>query len=114
MHLIANNSRFPILPEQHYPNLASRVLALCERRLAADWRERFGYLLLLLETFVDPRYFHGTVYRAANWCFVGDARGFRRTRAGYGAAPTPPSGSWSAPCVLFSRTLAAQTITASG
>ncbi|HSQ07351.1 MAG TPA: Druantia anti-phage system protein DruA [Chromatiaceae bacterium] len=87
LHLIANNSRFLILPEHHYPNLASRVLALCEQRLAADWRERFGYPLLLLETFVDPRYFHGTLYRAANWCYVGDTRGFRRTRAGYSAAP---------------------------
>ena len=27
LHLIANNSRFLILPEHHYPNLASRVLA---------------------------------------------------------------------------------------
>lgn len=87
LHLIANNSRFLILPEHHYPNLASRVLAVCERRLAADWRERFGYPLLLLETFVDPRQFHGTIYRAANWCYVGDTRGFRRTRAGYSATP---------------------------
>jgi hypothetical protein len=87
LHPIANNSRFPILPEHRYPNLASRVLALCERRLAADWRERFGYALPLLETFVDPRYFRGTVYRAANWCYLGDTRGFRRTRAGYSAAP---------------------------
>jgi hypothetical protein len=84
---IANNSRFPILPAHHYPNLASRILALCERRLVADWRERFGYPLLLLETFVDPRYFHGTLYRAANWLYVGDTRGYRRTRAGYSAAP---------------------------
>jgi hypothetical protein len=37
----------------------------------------------LLETFVDPRYFHGTVYRAANWTYVGDTRGYRRTRDGY-------------------------------
>jgi hypothetical protein len=43
------------------------VLARCERRLAADWPERCGYPLLLLETFVDPRYCHGTHYRAANW-----------------------------------------------
>ncbi|WP_419602611.1 Druantia anti-phage system protein DruA, partial [Thiolapillus sp.] len=28
LHLIANNSRFLILPGHHYPNLASRVLAL--------------------------------------------------------------------------------------
>jgi hypothetical protein len=83
LHLVANNSRFLILPEHHYPNLASRVLALCERRLAGDWRERFGYPLLLLETFVDPRHFHGTLYRAANWRYVGDTRGFRRTREGY-------------------------------
>jgi hypothetical protein len=63
LHLIANNSRFLILPEHHYPNLASRVLSLCERRIAQDWQTRFGYPLLLLETFVDPRYFQGTIYR---------------------------------------------------
>jgi hypothetical protein len=43
------------------------VLALCERRLVRDWPERLGYPLLLLETFVDPRHFHGTLYRAAYW-----------------------------------------------
>ena len=67
LHLIANNSRFLILPGHHYPNLASRILSLCERRLGQDWRERFGHPLWLLETFVDPRYFRGTLYRAANW-----------------------------------------------
>jgi hypothetical protein len=87
LHLVANNSRFLILPEHHHRNLASRVLALCERRLVRDWPERFGYPLLLLETFVDPRHFHGTIYRAANWRYVGDTRGFRRTRAGYSDQP---------------------------
>lgn len=42
LHLIANNSLFLILLESHYPNLASRVLSLCERRIAQDWQERFG------------------------------------------------------------------------
>ena len=83
LHLIANNSRFLILPEHHYPNLASRILSLCERRISQDWRQRFGYPLLLLETFVDPRYFHGTIYRAANWVHVGETRGYHRTRQGY-------------------------------
>lgn len=92
LHLIANNSRFLILPDRHYPNLASRVLALCERRLVWDWQARFGYPLLLLETFVDPRHFHGTLYRAANWQYVGDTRGFRRTRAGY--SPLPAAAKW--------------------
>jgi len=85
LHLIANNSRFLILPRQHYPNLASRILALSERRLAQDWPAHFGHPLWLLETFVDPRLFHGTIYRAANWLYVGDTRGFRRTRTGYSA-----------------------------
>ena len=77
-----------ILPEHHYPNLASRILALCERHLAEDWQACFGQPLLLLETFVDPRRFHGTIYQAANWRYVGDTRGYRRTRAGYSAQAT--------------------------
>lgn len=85
LHLIANNSRFLILPEHHVANLASRVLALSERRLASDWPARFGYPLLLLETFVDPQRFHGTIDRAANWQEVGETRGYRRTRTGYSA-----------------------------
>jgi len=84
LHPIANNSRFLILPAHHHPNLASRVLALAQRRVASDWQTRFGYPLWLLETFVDPSRFHGTIYRAANWQYVGDTRGFRRTRYGYG------------------------------
>jgi hypothetical protein len=90
LHLIANNSRFLILPEHHYPNLASRVLSLCERRISLDWQQCFGYPLLLLETFVDPQLFHGTIYRAANWVHVGDTRGFRRTRQGYSPSSQQP------------------------
>ena len=55
LHLLANNSRYCVLPAWHRANLASRVLALCERRLSADWLEAFGHPILLLETFVDPR-----------------------------------------------------------
>ena len=62
LNLIANNSRFLILPGWNRPNvgsdvlstLAPRVLSLTERRVNADWRTRFGHPLLLLETFVDP------------------------------------------------------------
>jgi Druantia protein DruA/DDE_Tnp_1-associated len=90
LHLIANNARFLILPGAHVPNLASRVLALLERRVSADWQVCFGHPLWLLETFVDPRFFHGTSYRAANWLQVGESRGFRRTRAGYGNRAESP------------------------
>ena len=51
---------------------------------------RFGHPLWLLETFVDPRYFRGTIYRAATWQYVGDTRGFRRTRKGYSATAQTP------------------------
>jgi Domain of unknown function (DUF4338)/DDE_Tnp_1-associated len=83
LKLIANNSRFLILPDWHRPNIGSRVLSLTERRVGADWQARFGHPLLLLETFVDPRRFHGGVYRAANWIELGLSQGYRRTREGY-------------------------------
>ena len=83
LKLIANNSRLLILPDWHWPNVGSRVLALTERRAAADWPVRFGHPLLLLETFVDPQRFHGGVYRAANWLELGLTQGYRRIQGGY-------------------------------
>ena len=82
LHLLTNNSRFLLLPGAPR-NLGSRVLSLCTRRLVSDWPARFAHPLLLVETFVDPARFHGTVYRAANWVEVGRTRGFRRQRRGY-------------------------------
>ena len=90
LKLIANNSRFLILPDWHQPNLGSKVLALCQRRLPGDWLERFDHPLLLLETFVDAQRFRGTVYRAANWTCVGLTQGFRRSASGYSAQPQTP------------------------
>ncbi|MCU7881228.1 MAG: transposase family protein [Candidatus Thiodiazotropha sp. (ex Lucinoma aequizonata)] len=43
----------------------------------------FGYPLLLLEIFVDPGRYHGSIYRASNWILVGSTKGYRRTREGY-------------------------------
>src|SRR5437016_4686995 len=85
LKLIANNSRFLILPGWCRPNIGSRVLSLTERRVVTDWQTRFGHPLLLLETFVDPRRFYGGVYRAANWTELGLTEGYRRTKQGYSA-----------------------------
>jgi hypothetical protein len=90
LKLIANNSRFLILPDWHYPNLGSKILSLCQKRLAEDWQKRFGHRLLLLETFVDPQRFYGTVYRAANWTYLGLTRGYRRTAQGYSSQSLSP------------------------
>jgi hypothetical protein len=71
LKLLTNNSRFLILPDWHVPNLASRILSLCQKRLPADWQTTFGHPVVLLETFVDPQRFQGTIYKAANWTYVG-------------------------------------------
>jgi len=90
LKLLTNNSRFLILPEWHVPNLASRILSLCQKRLPADWQTTFGHPVVLLETFVDPQRFQGTIYKAANWTYVGSTRGFHRTRQGYSAKAESP------------------------
>ena len=94
LSLIANNSRFLILPGWNQPNIGSRVLSLTERRAAGDWPTRFGHPLLLLETFVDPQRFHGGGYRAANWMELGRTQGrlqraSRRPQAGLRAPLMP-------------------------
>jgi len=75
LHLLANNSRFLILPSIEVPNLGSHVLGLAARRVVVDWRRRYGYAPVLLETFVDEACFGGTVYKAANWQRLGESAG---------------------------------------
>jgi len=78
LHGIANNARFLILPGVAVPNLASRVLGLSVRRLSEDFEQLYGHRIVLAETFVDPRRFAGTCYRAAGWQELGSTRGFAR------------------------------------
>jgi len=80
---LAGNSRFLIMPWVHINNLASRVLSLNIGRLAQDWQEHFRHRLLLLETFVDSRFFKGTCYKAANWLHVGHTHGSTKQGNGY-------------------------------
>jgi hypothetical protein len=72
---VVQNSRFLILPQVRVPHLASHVLSLAARRLAADWQQRYGKRPWLLETFVEARRFRGTCYQAANWLQVGRTQG---------------------------------------
>jgi hypothetical protein len=75
LHLIINNSRFLILPEVRVKNLASRVLSIAAKQVQLDWPDRFGYSPVLLETFVDSSMYRGTIYKAANWTFLGRSKG---------------------------------------
>ena len=83
LRFVANNSRFLILPWVCVPHLASSVLGANLRRLSADWVERYGHRILLVETFVDLERFRGTCYRAANWMYLGRTRGMGRRGRGY-------------------------------
>jgi hypothetical protein len=75
LSLVANNSRFLILPWVKVKYLASTALSLSIRRLGADWEKVYGHPIYLAETFVDSSRFEGTCYRAANWLCVGKTQG---------------------------------------
>jgi hypothetical protein len=81
--LVANNVRFLLLPERTVPNLGSVVLSRIMARLSADWQARYGHPVLVVETFVDPEQFQGTVYQAANWSELGLTRGNGRIARDY-------------------------------
>jgi hypothetical protein len=76
--LIANNSRFLILPWVRVPQLATHLLSRIAQRIDADWQRRYRHRVYLLETFVQADRFRGACYRAANWIHVGQTTG--RTR----------------------------------
>jgi len=75
LNRVVANSRFLIVPQVSAPNLASHVLGMAVARIRADWMERYGEDLVLIETFVDRQRYNGTCYRAANWIEVGETKG---------------------------------------
>lgn len=78
-HLIINNVRFLILPWVRVKNLASRILSLSARIVPKDWNNKYGYMPLFLETFIDRDKFIGTSYKAANWICLGETKGKGRS-----------------------------------
>ena len=77
--LIVNNSRFLILPDCHYPNLASRFMKLMLGRLSDDWQREWKHPVALAETFVDPQLYQGTAYKVSGWCRLGQTAGWKRS-----------------------------------
>lgn len=75
LRLVVNNSRFLIMPAVKVRMLASSILALAARRIAADWEKAYRCRPVLLETFVECDRFSGTSYQAANWIFIGETTG---------------------------------------
>jgi hypothetical protein len=92
--LIANNARFLILPEQHLPNLASRVMKLVLQRLSVDWQQRFKHPIVLVESFVDPEQFRGTTYQCSGWSQLGLTQGWARHAKDYYIQHDQPKQLW--------------------
>jgi len=78
LRLLTNNARFLLLPDRTEPNLGSRVLRLTLERLSQDWQAHYGHPVLVVETFVDPDQFDGTVYSAHGWIELGPTDGWGR------------------------------------
>lgn len=81
--LVANNVRFLLVPGRNVPNLGSVVLSRVLARLSDDWQARYGHPVLVVETFVDPERFQGTVYRASGWTELGQTKGNGRHARDY-------------------------------
>jgi hypothetical protein len=81
--LVVNNLRFLLVPGQTFPNLGSRSLRLVLSRLSSDWQTKYGHPVLVVETFVDPEQFCGTVYTANGWEELGKTDGSGRHQRDY-------------------------------
>jgi hypothetical protein len=87
LHLLANNTRFLILPwATSIPGLASHLLSRVVQQVGADWQRKYAHPIWLLETFVQRDRFTGACYRAAHWQWVGQTKGRTRQDA--------PNGQW--------------------
>ncbi len=84
-----NNTRYLIFPWIKIKNLASHVLGQLGRYALIDWEARWGYRPVLIETFVDSRYYRGSCYRAANWQYLGNTTGEGLARMGKRYTTTP-------------------------
>ena len=81
--LVVNNIRFLLLPDRTFPNLGTRVLRRVLARLSNDWQVAYGHPVLVVETFVDPDQFCGTVYTANGWEELGKTDGSGRHQRDY-------------------------------
>ena len=81
--LVVNNARFLLMPDKTFPNLGTRVLRMVLARLSNDWQQAYGHPVLVVETFVDPEQFCGTVYTANGWEELGQTDGSGRHRRDY-------------------------------
>jgi len=95
--LVIQNNRFLLLTPTGTRNLGSHVLGKAIQTIPALWKERFGILPLLAETFVNPEAYAGTVYKATGWTNVGATKGFSRYGCDFFTEHEKPKMLWIKP-----------------
>lgn len=83
LYLITNNVRFLILPWVNIQNIASAILSLNVRRISNDYALIYGHAVYLAETFIDASRYRGTCYKASNWLYLGETRGYSKSGRHY-------------------------------
>ena len=95
LHFLAQNSRFVILVKrQQLPNLATRAMSLCLKRLSADWQAQYKHPIVMVESFVDRQLFHATAYKAGGWQALGYSAGFKRVAEDFYQRHNRPKELW--------------------
>jgi hypothetical protein len=95
LHLLAQNSRFVILADrQRLPNVASRAMSLCLKRLSQDWRQHYRHPIVMVESFVDRQLFRATAYKASGWQALGYSSGFKRVAEDFYQRHDRPKELW--------------------
>lgn len=92
--LMTSNSRLLVLPGSHSPNLISRFMKLMFERLSIDWEEKWGHPIAMVESFVDPRLFQGTGYKASGWSHLGKTSGWKRDASDFYQKHDAPKEIW--------------------
>src|SRR4029078_4273679 len=92
--LLVNNSRLLVLPGCHSANLISRFMKFMLPHLSQDWQQRWGHPIVLVETFVDPRYYQGTAYKVSGWSHLGKTAGWNRDADDFTEKNDAPKQIW--------------------
>lgn len=80
---IANQFRFIIFPWVQIKYLASFIISKSIPILIQDWKKEYNVDIYLLETFVQKGKFKATSYKAANWIFLGETKGYSKKKDSY-------------------------------
>jgi hypothetical protein len=62
--------------------------------LSGDWGRRWGHPIALVESFVDPRFYQGTAYKASGWSHLGRTAGWKRDADDFYEKNDAPKQIW--------------------